>query len=115
MSTLCKFYAFLRAVQGNWRNAIFISCNYETCSHGQETPCSGFLFAADECGRVMLLPVESIHRLTGEEIDPAECSAVLPCCSFESAFSKCIEWNVPDPSECTLRQLCSEQNYSDDA
>ena len=115
MCTPCKFYSFLRAVRGNWRNAIFISCNYETCSHGQETPCSGFLFAADECGRVMLLPVESIHRLTGEEIVSAECSAALQCRSFESAFTKYIEWNVPDPSGCTLRQLCSEQNCSDNA
>ena len=108
MCAPCKLYPFLRAVGGNWRNAIFIRCDCETCSHGQETPCSGFLLAVDECGRVMLLSAESIHRLTGEEIDPAECSAVLPCRSFESAFSKCIEWNVPDPSECALRQLCPE-------
>ncbi len=25
MKTSCKFYSFLRAVRGNWRNAIFVS------------------------------------------------------------------------------------------
>lgn len=108
MSTPCKFYSFLRAVRGNWRNAIFVSCDYEVCPHGQETPCSGFLLAVDECGQVMLLPANLIHRLTGEKIDPAECSAVIPRQSFEAAFSKHIEWNVPDPSDCSLRQLCSK-------
>ena len=88
MNTPCKFYSFLRATGGNWRNAIFISCDCEVCTHEHEKPCSGFLF-------------------TGEQVDPAECSAVLPRRSFESAFSKYIEWHTPDPSNCTLHQLCS--------
>ena len=107
MNTPCKFYSFLRATGGNWRNAIFISCDCEVCTHEHEKPCSGFLFTVDECGQVMLLSAESVHQLTGEQVDPAECSAVLPRRSFESAFSKYIEWHMPDPSNCTLHQLCS--------
>ena len=78
MNTPCKFYSFLRATGGNWRNAIFISCDCEVCPHEHEKPCSGFLFTVDECGQVMLLSAESVHQLTGEQVDPAECSAVLP-------------------------------------
>lgn len=110
MNIPCKFYSFLRAVSGNWRNAIFIPCNCNSCSHGQEKPCSGFLLAVDECGQVILLSVESVHQLTGEEVDLTECSAVLPRLSFESAFSKYIEWHAPNPSGCKLRQLCPTWN-----
>ena len=56
MKTACKFYSFLRAVRGNWRNAIFVSCGCDACMYGREKPCSGFLLTVDECGQVMLLP-----------------------------------------------------------
>ena len=72
MNTPCKFYSFLRATGGNWRNAIFISCDCEVCTHEHEKPCSGFLFTVDECGQVMLLSAESVHQL----IPP---SAALSC------------------------------------
>ena len=75
MKTSCKFYSFLRAVRGNWRNAIFVSCGCDACMYGREKPCSGFLLTVDECGQVMLLPAETVHELTGEEVEPAECSA----------------------------------------
>ena len=62
--------------------------------------------------KVMLLPAETIHELTGEEVEPAECSAVLSRRSFDAAFSKYIEWHTPDPSACTLRQLCLDLSCS---
>ena len=80
--------------------------------YGWEKPCSGFLLTVDECGQVMLLPAETIHELTGEEVEPAECSAVLSHRSFDAAFSKYIEWHAPDPSACTLRQLCLDPSCS---
>ena len=66
----------------------------------------------DECGQVMLLPAEIVYELTGEEVEPAECSAVLSRRSFDAAFSKYIEWHTPDPSACTLRQLCLDLSCS---
>ena len=54
MKSSCKIYSFLRAVRGNWRNAIFVSCDCGNCMCGRTTPCSGFLLAVDECGQVML-------------------------------------------------------------
>ena len=52
MKSSCKIYSFLRAVRGNWRNAIFVSCDCGNCMCGRTTPCSGFLLAVDECGQV---------------------------------------------------------------
>lgn len=54
MKSSCKIYSFLRAVRGNWRNAIFVSCDCGNCMCGRTTPCSGFLLAVDECGQVIL-------------------------------------------------------------
>ena len=88
MKTSCKFYSFLRAVRGNWRNAIFVSCGCDACMYGREKPCSGFLLTVDECGQVMLLPAET------------------------AAFSKYIEWHAPNSSACTLRQLCLDPSCS---
>ena len=81
MKTSCKFYSFLRAVRGNWRNAIFVSCGCDACMYGRE-------------------------------VEPTECSAVLSRRSFDAAFSKYIEWHAPDPSACTLRQLCLDPSCS---
>ena len=113
MKTSCKFYSFLRAVRGNWRNAIFVSCGCDACMYGREKPCSGFLLTVDERGQVMLLATETIRELTGEEVEPAECSAVLSRRSFDAAFSKYIEWHTPDPSACTLRQLGRQRSCRD--
>lgn len=87
MKSSCKIYSFLRAVRGNWRNAIFVSCDCGNCMCGRTTPCSGFLLAVDECGQVMLLSAEDIQRLSGETVDgenalhqcggPKEGSAIL--------------------------------------
>lgn len=52
MNISCKIYSFLRAVRGNWRNAIFVSCDCGHCMCGRTTPCFGFLLAVDECGQV---------------------------------------------------------------
>ena len=55
---------------------------------------------------------EPVYELTGEEVEPAECSAVLSRRSFDAAFSKYVEWHAPDPSACTLRQLCLDPSCS---
>ena len=44
MKSSCKIYSFLRAVRGNWRNAIFVSCDCGNCMCGRTTPCSGFFW-----------------------------------------------------------------------
>ena len=58
MRTSCKIYPFLRAVRGNWRNAIFVRCGCDSCMEGRPSPCAGFLLAVDECGQIMLLSAD---------------------------------------------------------
>ena len=106
MKTSCKFYSFLRAVRGNWHNAIFVNCSCDACVYGRNVPCHGFLLTVDEQGQIMLLPAETVYELTGEAIVPTECSTVLSRQAFDAAFFKYVEWHAPDPSACTLRQLC---------
>ena len=102
----CKFYSFMKAVRGNWRNAIYIQCG----QFGIHCSCDGFFMAADQDGKPILLSSKTLHSLTGELIDPEECSAILNRRSFESAFSLFIKWNSSDSSICPLCQLCLESN-----
>ena len=56
MKSSCKIYSFLRAVRGNWRNAIFVSCDCGNCMCGRTTPCSGFLLAVSADRLCCFLP-----------------------------------------------------------
>ena len=106
MKYSCNFYSFLRAVRGNWRNAIFINCGCEICAYGKKPICTGFLMTVDEQGQLLLLLAETVQQLTGENVEPTECCSVLSRRAFDAAFSKYIEWHAADPTSCTLRQLC---------
>lgn len=94
-------YSFLRAVQGNWRNAIFIRC--QSCP--QKLLCSGYLLAADADGKALLFSADTFHELTGEIVDPSECSAVLDRSVFESAYAQFLEWHTTDNAVCPFSQL----------
>ena len=100
----CKFYPFLKAVRGNWRNAIFVRCG----SFAIQNSCTGFLLAADSDGHLLLVSAQAMHRLTGDYIDPSECCAVLERRSFEIAFDLYIKWNTSSDTLCPLCQLCME-------
>lgn len=104
----CKFYPFLQAAHGSWRNTIFIRCGCASCPFGLPDPCEGFLMAVNADGQLLLFPAEEIRRLTGEAIDPAECCARLERRAFETVFAQYIEWHTPGGPYCPLRQLCAE-------
>lgn len=97
----CTFYPFMRAVRGNWRNALFISCGCQTC----RPLCKGFLMAVDADGRPLLMPVETLRQLTGESIDFTDCQGVLEKQAFEAAYSQYIEWHTVSENDCSLLQL----------
>lgn len=44
MKSSCKIYSFLRAVRGNWRNAIFVSCDCGDCMCGRQRPVPVFFW-----------------------------------------------------------------------
>lgn len=103
----CSFYSFLRAVQGNWRNTLFIQCSCTTCPRKISQSCQGYLLAVDAEGKPILISVRDICRLTGESVDPVECRGVLKRKDFESVYCQYIEWHTESSRECALIQLCT--------
>lgn len=96
-----NLYSFLQAIHGNWRNAIFICC--QSCP--QNLMCNGYLLAADADGKVLLFSVDTLHELTGEIVDPLECSAILSRGAFEAACAQFLEWHTTDNVTCPFSQL----------
>ena len=82
----CQFYSFLQAVRGNWRNALFIRCSGSLCPMIRQASCEGFLMAADAGCQPIFLSVQTVRKLSGEAVDPEECSAILECRSFRTAI-----------------------------
>ena len=85
-SKKCKIYPFLKAVRGNWHNAMFIKCEYTVCPHGQSSPCEGLLMTADADGSPILIPAKIMKHLSGESIEPEECKTVLGKQTFEAVY-----------------------------
>ena len=102
----CKMYPFLKAVRGNWHNALFIKCDYDVCPHSQAPPCEGFLLTIDADGTPILMPVRILQQSSGESIEPEECRAVLNKQAFEAVYSLYIEWHTVSSIGCPLLELC---------
>lgn len=105
MNQHCNFYPFLQAVQGNWRNALFIQCNCAACPCAVSQSCQGFFLAADTEGKPILVSVLEISKLTGESIEPTECRGLLERQAFEAVYHQYIEWHTDSDQECALLQL----------
>ena len=104
--TRYKFYLFLRAVQGNWRNALFLKCDSDVCPYGQPSFCGGYLLTADDNGTLLLMPVRYFQHMTGEAVDANECIGILTRSVFEKVYSLYIEWTATSSKDCSLKQLC---------
>ena len=108
----CQFYSFLQAVRGNWRNALFIRCSGSLCPMIRQASCEGFLMAADAGCQPIFLSVQTVRKLSGEAVDPEECSAILECRSFRTAYTKFLEWHTSSDHVCPFLQLCPDRdNY----
>jgi hypothetical protein len=103
----CSFYPFLQAVQGNWRNALFIQCSCANCPREVLQSCQGYLLAVDAEGKPLLESVSEIRRLTGESVDVTECCGALERQAFEAAYCQYIEWHTESSQVCALMQLHS--------
>ena len=105
--TKYKIYLFLKSVQGNWRNSLFLRCESDVCPYGQSS-CEGYLLTADDNGTLLLIPVNYFCQLTGETVDSDECIGILTRSTFEKVYRLYIEWNTISSSDCSLQQLCSD-------
>ena len=106
----CQFYSFLQAVRGNWRNALFIRCSGSLCPMIRQASCEGFLMAADASCQPIFLSVQTVRKLSGEAVDPEECSAILECRSFRTAYTKFLEWHTSSDHVCPFLQLCPDRD-----
>lgn len=106
----CKWYFFLQAVRGNWRNALFISCS--DCPYRQRS-CSGFLLAADADGKPLVMPVDVFRKMSGQQPDKDECCGSISWQTFETAFALYLEWHTATAENCPLWQLCDEHASPD--
>lgn len=98
-----ELYPFLKAVRGNWHNAMYLSCRNSTCP--QHPHCGGFLMTADADGHPILMPVDVMRSLSGEDIEPEGCLGTMEKRTFETLYSLYIEWHTDSQTECPLQQL----------
>jgi hypothetical protein len=96
-----KFYHFLAACGGNWRNTIHITC--AACP--DNCACTDHLLAVDVEGKPVLMDVGQFRQLSGEDIDPSECRGQLDRQAFEDIFKNFLLWALPAPRPCVLWQL----------
>ncbi len=104
----CTLARFLILTDGNWRNAVFIeSCGDAGCAMG--SPCAGFLFTIDGTGKPVLLPADLFEALSGERIDPAECSGRIRRCVFEGMYRREMLWLRSSSRDCGVARMAVSQ------
>ena len=102
----CPLSAFLIAVEGNWRNVVWIeSCQERIC--GRECPYSGHLFTCDAEGMPILLPVDQFCQMTGEIVDPFECAGRIERVQFERIYQRRLLWTASESRTCGVEQFAS--------
>ena len=100
LNTSRKLHAFMKAACGDWRNAIYITC--ESCTQDVRQVCEGFLLSFDATGAPLVISAEAFKDFSGERPDANECIAVMSRDAFETAFSLRIAWQLDDSGKCAL-------------
>ncbi|HJB53171.1 MAG TPA: hypothetical protein H9772_08800 [Candidatus Oscillibacter pullicola] len=103
----CTLARFLILADGNWRNAVFIESCGTACVMG--SPCAGFLFTIDGTGKPVLLPADLFEALSGERIDPAECSSRIRRCDFEGMYRREMLWLCSSSRDCGVSRMAVSQ------
>lgn len=102
-----ELYPFMKAVRGNWHNALYLSCKQTICT--QYKSCPDFLMAVDADGHPLLLSVETLRSMTGEDIEPGDCLGAIDKQKFGTLFSLYIEWHTVSQADCPLLQILEAQ------
>lgn len=99
--------AFFEATEGNYRNAIYISCS---CHYQKESGCGDFLFVAGFDCKPILLPLVDAENFLGCTIDKSDCAAILSSTAFIRIYNKWIELATTSSGDCPLQQLLHLMN-----
>ena len=103
MQNNCKVYAFFKAIRGNWRNAIYVSCDQPTCPYGHHPACTGYLLATNEYGHPLVISEADFIRLSGEPIEATECRGTITRDAFESMYAQYVYWQIDSSRDCPIR------------
>lgn len=98
---ITHLYALLNALQGDWRNAIYIQCS--SCPYARQV-CGSYLLAADADAAPILFPILLFQELTGEVVDKVECVGTLNRQAFESLYHKWLFWHTENKQQCSILQ-----------
>jgi len=99
----CPVFSFMSAVNGDWRNAIYITC--AACVYEQHGLCEGFLLAFDGDCNPVLIRAETVRELAVQSFDTSECAAKLERRAFARLFARWLVWRVDSPEMCALCSL----------
>ena len=104
-----KLYEFLRAAQGDWRNAIAVECRH--CEPGSLTG-GRFLISTDRDGAPIVFPVALFQSMTGQAVDSDECISKITCEGFEALFHSWLVWHTQATRKCVFLQIAEENQKS---
>lgn len=95
-----QLYVFLSACSGNWRNTLHII--------NPQQGRTGHLLAFDRDGLPVLMVVNQLQQLSGEQIDPAECCGQLTREGFQSLYAQYLLWHTVSDAEDPLSLLSQD-------
>ena len=98
----------MKAVQGNWRNAVYLYCGCTPCPYRNRQSCEGFLLAFDSDAAPILLSIELFQRCTGETVDPTACSSSWRLEFFAATFRLYLLWNTTGGNQCPAWELSQQ-------
>lgn len=99
--------SFMEATQGNFRNAIYVSCK---CDYTRESGCGDFLFIPGCDCKPVILPVKDAENFLNTRIDRSECIALIDSRTFILLYHKWIELTTSSAIDCPIQQLLHLMN-----
>lgn len=98
--------AFLESAEGNYRNAIYVSCR---CNY-TKSDCGDFLFIPGYDCKPVILPVKDAEKFLGTQIDRSECITLMDSRTFILLYHKWIELTTSSAIDCPIQQLLHLMN-----
>ena len=104
-----RLYSFMHAAQGDWRNAVYITCS--SCPYSGQG-CGGHLLSVDADGTPILFSCSQFEELTGETIVKDECAGAISHQAFDSLYYLWLIWNMKTKDHCSIVQILQDTKTS---
>lgn len=103
--TLVRFF---EAVEGNYRNALYIRCS--TCKHRRENSCGDFLFVPGHDCQPILLPLADANLFMGRTVDSSDCVGILTSHAFLQLYHQWLMLYTDSDETCPFHQMLHKMN-----